>query len=92
MRSWKRLMRVADKAVLVAALLTWWFVLRPAAEVVNLVDTLSYLVMVYSLWRAAGSLAVRARQARLPGRRSEGAGPDEEDRAKSPCGVSPDRQ
>lgn len=63
MRRWRRLAyriwQVADIAALVAAILLWWFVLRPDDRVVSAVDTVSYLVMVYSVWRTIRAPAVR---------------------------------
>lgn len=95
MMPWRRLVRwvarVADKAILVAALLTWWFLLRPDAQVVDAVDTVSYLVTVYSVWRAARALAVRSRSVRLRVRRREvaEAGQDGRDRAVAQLGSQP---
>jgi hypothetical protein len=80
---WQRLIQLArqlaDKAVLAAALLTWWFVLRPDAEVINAVDTVSYLAMVYSLWRGGRSLADKYRSRRLRARRRDVVEPSESD-------------
>ncbi len=62
-RQWfiHQLRRNAGRAALLAAMATWWFVLRPDTAVVNAVDTVSYLVSVYSVWRGAGSLAARVK-------------------------------
>ncbi|WP_433292304.1 hypothetical protein ACQP2F_27655 [Actinoplanes sp. CA-030573] len=80
--------RHADKATLAGALLTWWFVLRPDAEVVNAVDTVSYLVMVYSIWRACRSFAVRPRSERLWVRRREVAEARKDGRDRAVAEVS----
>ncbi|MBM2615738.1 hypothetical protein JIG36_09245 [Actinoplanes sp. LDG1-06] len=60
-----------DKVILIAALLTWWFWLRPDSEVVNAVDTVSYLFMIYSLWRAGRSFASKPRSLRSRVRRNQ---------------------
>jgi hypothetical protein len=51
--------RLAEAGSLVAAIAAWWFVLRSDARVLDAVDSVSYVVMVFSLWRAIRSLARR---------------------------------
>ena len=67
----KRLWQVADIAAPAAATATWWFVLRSDARVVDAVDSISYLITAFSLWRAIRSLALRYGSERIGARRRE---------------------
>lgn len=74
--------RSADKVALVAAIATWWFLLRSRTGVVDAVDTMSYLVTVYSVWRAVRSLVQKGRSGEIAIRR-RADGKTDEDRANN---------
>ena len=63
--------RSADKLALVAAIAIWWFLLRSRIGVVDAVDTMSYLVTVYSVWRAVRLLVYKGRSGQITIRRRE---------------------
>jgi hypothetical protein len=80
--------RSADKVALVAAIATWWFLLRSRTGVVDAVDTISYLVMVHSVWRTVRSLVHKGRSGEIAMRRREDVKTDKDERATAGPGTT----
>lgn len=81
MMRWRRLrdlaVGTADKALLAVAVWVWVFVLRNRTGVVDVVDVLSSVAGVYSVWRAVRSLVKRGWSG-VRGGRPPGWGADRE--------------